>query len=264
MEKGNFRRERLNELGIDRLQRPPERSWSSRTRRLQDRWHRFAAAGWERTFFAAACGVAVIVAIIGVVALATRGAGGGNDAAASLNARPTEVHSANSRVTPTAITIGVPNIPTNLPTETPPPEPTEDGNDRTDCGEIRGTQYRSQTERVWYEKNCGGSVSNPPSQPPGSTGNTPVPVQPTSPPAPTSPPQGLSSGEAISLGISWMTTSAPKAYTVDSATCSAVHIGDHWVVSCTGRLAGCQSSACEAQLQVCVYADRRVVAAASC
>lgn len=261
MEKGNFRRERLNELGIDRLQRPPDRAWSSRTRRLQDRWHRFAAAGWERTFFVAACGVAVIVAIIGVVALATRGGGGGGgDAAAAVNARPTEAHSTSSRATPTAITIGVPDIPTNLPTETPLPE-----NDRTDCDAIRGTSYRSQAERAWYEKNCGASVSKPPSQPPGPTGNTPVPVQPTSPPAPTPPPQGLSAGQAISLGISWMTTSAPKAYTVDSAACSAVHIGDHWIVSCTARLAGCQSSACEAQLQVCVYtADRRVVPAASC
>jgi hypothetical protein len=256
MEKGNFRRERLSELGIDRLQRPPERAWSARARRLQDHWHRFAAGGLERTFFAVACSVAVIVAIIGVVALATRGGGGGNDAAVAVSARPTEARSTNTSAAPTAITIAVPDIPTALPTETPPPE-----EDRTECGDIRGTQYRSAAERAWYEKNCGA-----PSQPPGSTVNTPAPVQPNSPPAPTStsPPQGLTTGEAISLGVSWMTASAPKAYTVDSATCSAVHIGDHWIVSCTARLAGCQNSACEQQLDVCVFADRRVVSAASC
>lgn len=262
MEKGNFRRERLAELGIERLQRPPERAWDVRARRMRDRWHRFAAAGWERTFFAVACGVAVIVAVIGVVALATSRGGGGNGAGASVNTRPTEAQSSNGKATPTAITIGVPDIPTNLPTETPPPEPTEDSSNRTDCDDIRGTSYRSSEERAWYEKNCGAFVNNPPSQPPASTGNTPVPVHPTSPP--TSPPQGLSAGDAISLGISWMTTSAPKSYTVDSSTCSAIHIGDHWIVSCTAHLAGCQSAACEAQLQVCVYVDRRVVAGSSC
>ena len=236
MEKGNFRRERLTELGIDRLQRPPESSWSARSRRLQDRWHRFNAAGWERTFFVVACAVAVVVAIVGVVALAT-GGGGGSDGTASASSRPTEKRPvAAAKATPTAITIGVPDVPTQLPTETA--QPTEAGD--------------------------GGLVTNPPSNPTRPpAANTPVPGQPTSPP-PTAPPTGLSAGDAIALGASYMTTSGPKRYTVDTGTCSAVHIGDHWIVSCTGRLAGCSSSACETQLQVCVYADRRVVSGSSC
>ncbi len=263
MEKGDFRRDRLAELGIDRLQRPPEHAWSARSRRFQDRWHRFTAGGWERTFFVGAAVVAIIVAAIGVVALASGGGGGENSGSASAQARSTEAKPLTGKATPTAITIGVPDIPTNLPTQTPLPEPTEeDAGDRTACDQIRGTPYRSNEERAWFEKNCGASVTNPPSRPPG-TGNTPVPPPPTAPP-PTSPPQGLTTSEVISLGVAWMTTSAPKAYTVDSSTCSAVHIGDHWIVSCTGRLAGCQSAACERDLQVCVYADRRVVGASSC
>ena len=245
---------------MDRLHQPPGRDWNARARRLQDQWHRFTAGGMERVFFVVACGVAVIVAVIGVVALATRG-GGGDDVAASVSARPTETRATRTLATPTVITIGVPDIPTTLPTETPPSE-----DDRTSCGQIRGTSYRSAAERAWYEKNCSASVSNPPSQPPASTGNTPVPAQPTSPPAPTSTaaPQGVTAGEAISLGASWMRTSAPKAYTVDTSTCSATYIGNHWIVSCTASLAGCQNSACEQQLDVCVFADRRVVSAASC
>lgn len=263
MEKGNFRRERLNELGIERLQRGPERSWSARTRRIQDRWHRYTAAGWEKTFFAVACAVAVIVAIIGVVALATRGGGEGG-APVSAQARPTEARPVSSKASPTAITIGVPDIPTNLPTETAVPEATPE-NDRTSCDAIRGTAYRSNEERAWYEKNCSASVNGPPSIPPGSSSNTPGPIQPTAPPQPTSPPAGLSAGGAIGVAASWIRTSAPKAYTVDAGSCSAVHLGDHWIVSCTARLAGCQTAACGREMQVCVYdADRRVVPAASC
>ena len=262
MDKGNFRRERLSELGIERLQRPTDSSWSNRSRRFQDRWHRFSAGGFERTFFALACAVAVVVGLIGVVALATQGGGGDGSAPASAQARPTGEKPANgSRPSPTAITIGVPDIPTNFPTETEVPEATPE-NDRMDCDEIRGTAYRSNEERAWYEKNCTASVNAPTARPPGSIGNTPVP-QPTAP-QPTAPPAGLTTGEAIGIGAQWLRTSAAKAYNVDSGSCSAVHIGDHWIVSCTGRLAGCQSASCERDLQVCVYADRRVVPASNC
>ncbi len=265
MEKGDFRRERLAELGIDRLQRPPEHAWSARRRRMQDRWHRFMAGGWERTFFIGACGLALLVALVGLVALATRG-GDGDGNASAVAPRATKASSAGTNATPTAITIGVPDIPTTLPTQTPPPEPTEeDQEDRTNCDEIRGTRYRSNEERDWFAKNCGAQVNNPPSQPTPRTGTTPA--APTNPPPPTAPPppaQGITAGEAIALGISWMEHSAGKSYDVDSATCSGVHIGDHWVVSCSARLSGCTSAACATELQVCVYADRRVVPASGC
>jgi hypothetical protein len=259
MEKGSFRRERLNELGFERLQRPPERSWGVRSRRLQDRWHRFTAGGWERTFFAVACAVAVVIGLIGVVALATRGGGGDDGRPASAQAQPTEARPAGDRASPTPVRIEVPDIPTNLPTQTDVPEATPAG-DRTNCDEIRGTAYRSPEERAWYEANCGASVNGPPSQPPGSTVNTPVP--PTSPPAAT--PSGVTAGQAIGLAASWMASSGSKAYDIDTGSCSAVHIGDHWIVSCTAHVSGCQSAACERELQACVYADRRVVNASSC
>jgi hypothetical protein len=265
MEKGNFRRERLNELGFDRLHRPADKAWSVRSRRVRDRWHRFTAGGWDRTFFAVACAVAVVVALIGVVALMTRGGGSDGSTPAVAQSRPTEAKPAGEKPSPTAIRINVPDLPTNLPTETDVPDATPEP-DRTDCDDIRGTQYRSYEERLWYEDNCTGSVNAPPnSQPPGSTVNTPAPVPPTNPPAPTATASGLSAGDAITLGVSWMTTSAPKAYTVDGGTCTAVHIGDHWVVSCSAHLSGCQSDACRRDLQVCVYdADRRVVPASNC
>lgn len=265
MEKGDFRRERLAELGIDRLQRPPEHAWSARRRRMQDRWHRFMAGGWERTFFIGACGLALVVALVSLVALASRG-GDGDGSASAVAGRKTSTPSASAKATPTAISIGVPDIPTNLPTQTPPPEPTEeDTEDRTDCDEIRGTPYRSNEERQWFEKNCGAQVNNPPPGQP-TTRAPAAAVPPINPPPPTvpPPPQGMTVGEAIILGIAWMENSAGKSYDVDSGSCSGVHIGDHWVVSCSARLSGCTTAACATELQACVFADRRVVAASSC
>jgi hypothetical protein len=264
MEKGDFRRERLADLGLERLQRPSQRGWSSRTRQARDRWNRFAAAGWDRTFFAVACVVAVIVAVIGVVALATRG--GGSDPAtgpASIRSEPTESQQAANKASPTPITIGVPVFPTFPPTIEPTAEP-DSGDNRQDCDAIRGTAYESNAERDWYAANCGPAGRKTATPPPGQV-IVPPPIQPTSPPVqPTSPPQGMTAGQAISLGIGWMTTSAPKAYDVDSGSCTAANFGDHWVVSCTGHLSGCPNTSCATQLDVCVYADRRVVPADSC
>jgi hypothetical protein len=45
--------------------------------------------------------------------------------------------------------IVVPSNPTAVPTATQTPLP-----DRTDCDEIRGTDYRSATEREFYLANC--------------------------------------------------------------------------------------------------------------
>jgi hypothetical protein len=257
MDKGNFRRERLAELGLEGLQRPPKRGLQAKSRNLSDRWHRFIAAGWERPFFAVACVVAVVIAIVGVVALATRGGGGNTHASSVTRLQATPTKQAGVLAAPTSIVIDVPVIPTRQPTD----EPTADATNREDCEAIRGTPYRSAAERNWYADNCpdgGQPVKGSPTRPAGST-----PGQPTAPPPPTAP-QGVSSGQAIALAVTWMTTSAPKAYTVDSSTCSAIQFGDHWTVSCTGRLAGCQSAACAASLDVCVFADRRVVSAADC
>jgi hypothetical protein len=53
---------------------------------------------------------------------------------------------------------------------TPNPQPqgqtqTSGGPDRTDCNAIRGTAYRSPTERTWYIQNCGSTTNTPPQQP---------------------------------------------------------------------------------------------------
>lgn len=263
MEKGDFRREKLAELGLDRLQRRPDTGWSAFAHRLHHRWFRFmASAGWEKAFFALACLVAGIVAVIGIVALATRGGNNDGSGPAASLPRATATPASGVRPTATALVINVPVIPTRLPTSTPVAGSSSDEPNREDCDAIRGTPYESDAERNWFIENCGGSAKASPTRPPGSPGPT-SPPPPTQPPPPTAP-QGVSAGEAISLGAGWMTTSAPKSYTVDSGTCSAVRLSDHWIVSCTGRLSGCQSDACDQPLQVCVFADRRVVPAASC
>jgi hypothetical protein len=74
----------------------------------------------------------------------------------------------------------------------------------------------------------------------------------------------MTTAQAIILGISWMQNSAGASYEVDAGSCAGVHISDHWVVTCNARLSGCNTAACGTQLQACVYADRRVVAASNC
>ena len=45
------------------------------------------------------------------------------------------------------------SAPTAVPTQVASPTPTGLV-DRTNCAEIRGTAYRSETERVWFQRNC--------------------------------------------------------------------------------------------------------------
>ncbi len=257
MEKGDFRREKLAELSFDQLPRRPDTGLRGFAHRLHHRWFRFmASAGWEKAFFAFACLVAAVVALIGIVALATRGGNADHPSGPSASLpEGTTTSVSGVKATSTAIMINVPVIPTRLPTSTEVPD---EGANRADCDAIRGTPYESDAERDWYAENCGSARGTPTR----SSGPTPPPG-PTQPPPPTVP-QGVSAGEAISLAVDWMTTSAPKSYTVDPGTCSAVYLGDHWVVSCTAQLSGCQNEACERPLQVCVFADRRVVPASSC
>ena len=55
----------------------------------------------------------------------------------------------SSAATPEDNPVIVPSNPTAEPTATPTPLP-----DRTDCDEIRGTDYRSPAEREFYLGNC--------------------------------------------------------------------------------------------------------------
>lgn len=263
MEGSESRREKLARIGVEARPREPRRGWQVALDRVADVWERFTAfSGWERAFFVGGCVLAVAVAVGAVVAL-TR-SGGGDDARPVAVSRPraSPVPTTGPAPTATPIDVAVASL------------PTRSAANRENCDEIRGSEYLSDEERDWFLANCeseddGGTtvVSRPPgsgpAQPPqgGSSPPPPPPPPPTQPP----PTGGLSSSEAISLAIGWMTYDAPEAYVVDGGSCSAVQIGDHWVVTCQATIAGCQGSVCAATLSVCVFDDpRRVVPTDQC
>jgi hypothetical protein len=87
--------------------------------------------------------------------------------------------------TPTALTTGTPAA-----TGTPPSGLTALG-DRTSCDQIRGTEYRSETERTWFNANC--QATSTPSFPgdasgSASGGGSTAPTAPTATPRPPRPP----------------------------------------------------------------------------
>lgn len=89
----------------------------------------------------------VPVAVFLIAAAISFGAGGGNDeggqsASLSPTVTPT-LRVAQAATTPTA-------QPTTAPTATALP-------DRTNCNDIRGTDYRSNAERTWFQQNCSGA-----------------------------------------------------------------------------------------------------------
>ena len=97
----------------------------------------------------AAAAIAVIV-VVGAGALVVGGGGNDNGVAPRAGIRPT--------ATPV---VGLDVAPTAGPTElaaveepTPSPEP-----NRADCNAIRGTDYASETERLWFRDNCSGVAS---------------------------------------------------------------------------------------------------------
>jgi len=70
---------------------------------------------------------------------------------------------------PASATDAPPGTPGSPQTSLPPGTP----GDRTNCNEIRGTPYRSDTERLWYLSNCQGASPQgglPPSGPTAAPG----------------------------------------------------------------------------------------------
>jgi hypothetical protein len=74
------------------------------------------------------------------------------------------------------------------------PEPTPMPPDRTDCGEIFGSAFRSQSERDWFVANCSaweqatlGAIEPAPPAAPGAPTGAPAqaPAAPAQPPPPT-------------------------------------------------------------------------------
>lgn len=82
--------------------------------------------------------------------------------------------------------------PTNTPKPTPTPRPTEPPPDRTDCGQIRGTPYRSPQEREWFLANC---IIEEPAPPPAAPPSDPPP----SDPGPSDPPPSSGGCPAASM-----------------------------------------------------------------
>jgi len=140
-------------------------------------------------------GAIVVVAIV----LASGGAGGSSGAAAPV-APPTQVLGAAVSPTPTPTP---PPSPTSTPVVLPSPLP-----DRTDCPSIRGSDYRSDAERLWFAANCG--VAKQEATPAGAPAaaaiesSIPAPSVAASQPSATSTPtQSPATAPSPTLNIGW-------------------------------------------------------------
>ena len=224
-------------------------------RSAQEVWRRFGALSvLEKCLIAAGSVLAVIIIPVVVFALTTQGGGSGSTAAhytrptstaAAVVSRPTSNGGPTS--TPFLVTV------------------------RRNCDLIKGSDYRSDAERQWYQENCTESTPTPratptPTErrsnpPPGGGGPPPPPP----PPAPTPSPDTLTADEAILLAANWMVNQAGPAYYVIDGSCSSVSNGSHFVVSCSLALQGCQTAVCAETHSACVYDNpARVVPASQC
>ncbi len=239
---GENRRDRLARLNLEPLSRAPKEGWRARLDRVADMWGGFmAGSGWEKGFFAAAVLLIAGLAIGAIFMLASNafGGGGGRKQVAAGSPRSTATL-LPARPTPTAIVIAVPTPPTAAPT------------DRTTCDAIRGTDYRSDSERQFFEQNCLTPVDQPPS--PDGGGPPAGPPSEPPPPQPTEGPLVVDAGNAAEFATYWIEHNAPQAY-IDVGQCNALQAGGHWVVTCNANLAGCQGSVCATTISVCVFAD---------
>ena len=226
--------------------------------RVADSWFRFLTLSWWEKGLTAGTALLLFTGVpIVLFALAT--GGGGGDAASQVAASgPTSTPAELVyQIAPTA-TI----TPTGQPTSTPAPvtataEPkatqTPRPADRTDCAAIRGTAYRSPSERDWFVANCDEqSVSAPPR----ATDPGPTAPPSTAPPAPSPTPiPSFTASDAIALGTAWwLANEAPVGYGVNGGSCNASSTGgQQWVVNCQAQLPGCQFQAvCALSFSVCL------------
>src|SRR3990172_6430326 len=172
------RRSRLARAVLGTVPREPERGRRAVLARASDLWERFwAFSSWEKLVVALGCALAAIAAPVAVVGLMT-GGGGGDD----QSQVPAVIN------LPGATSVQLPATATPFPTPTAPPvtekSPTPNGPaDRHDCDAIRGTAYRSESEREWFLINCEvTSVANPPIEPSEPAVPPPPPHQPPPPP----------------------------------------------------------------------------------
>ena len=130
-----------------------------------------------------------MIALIAIVFMMVRDRGGDDDQAAVV-VSPTAAATTTSPAAPPRAPVSQPPDqpraqsvaptpteapPTPAPTMAPPPAPAALP-DRTSCGEIAGTPYRSETERQWYLDHCTGGTAPQPTassgSPPPATGFT--------------------------------------------------------------------------------------------
>ncbi len=132
---------------------------------------------------------------------------------------------------------------------------------RANCETIYGTAYGSESERIWFLANCiepepvvaflaapelSGAVSQPATMA-------------------VSGPAEMSASAAIASSIDWISSQQEAVYDVANESCSALEVGELWLVSCETSLTGCQGEICMSWISVCVTdADGAVLANKNC
>ena len=241
-----------DEHDIDSLARLREKPGPPGAKRLGSRLTSVELT-WEKTVLGLAA-VLIACAVIGSAVVLTRNGGASSSgdkrqlASGALLVTRTPLR---ATATPTALATTAPVV---LADHTP---------DRTECDSIRGTNYRSEAERQYYIAQCVTLEPEQSSRSGSSSSPTEVQPAPSVPPAvePTeSPPAPFGASDAIVAASNWISNQG--SYTTESASCNAVQIGSHWVVTCQASLAGCATgSVCETRVSVCVYEDPVVVRA---
>lgn len=192
--------------------------------------------------------VGVIIAALSVLVISLASGGGEKQPASAVGVRRTPTVLRQASPTATTPAIATPQPATAQPTV------------RQDCDAIRGTDYQSEAERVYFQQNClePGAPATNPTRPPSVPTSAPPVVQPTAAP-PASPAPASDASTAIGLAVDWIAHQAAPSYATDAGSCNAVQASGHWVVTCNARLSGCQGSACEAIVSVCVLSDLSAV-----
>ncbi|OGO51272.1 MAG: hypothetical protein A2148_00260 [Chloroflexi bacterium RBG_16_68_14] len=249
-----LRREKLARAASDTRQGKEGARWRVLGERAIDLWMRFWAFSWLEKGLA--LGGAALVLILIPVALFALASGNGNagDQPSGVLLRATAT-APRARPTATAALVVAPSATRT----TVAPSPTlEAASVRTDCGEIRGTAYASEAERLWFLANCldltpaaQAQATVGPSLPPASSPATPVGPAPSPTPS-----AALSAEEVIDLAVWAMSGDVPLGYTVSAESCSASQTANsQWTVSCQAVLPGCQSLDCRITLTVCIIEE---------
>jgi hypothetical protein len=229
---------RLARLRVEQ-DRPPQGGRQAAVSRALAWWRRFLRRRRRGDALLAMTAVliaGVIIAAIVVLVISLASGGGDKQPASAITFQrtPTVVKRASpSPITPATAT---PELPTAQPAY------------RQDCAAIRGTEYQSEAERVYFQQNCLEPAEQPaPATNPGQPAAAPLAATPV--------PGGSDASNAIGLAVDWIAHQASPSYTTDAGLCNAVQTSGHWVVTCNARLSGCQGSVCEAIVSVCVLSD---------